>query len=263
MFLCFCLRVLQFCFEGMEESGSEGLDELVFARKDTFFSGIDYVCISDNYWLGTQKPCITYGLRGVCYFFIEVECSTKDLHSGVFGGSIHEAMTDLIGLMDTLIDKDGNILVPGILDDVAPLTAEEEKTYKTIDFDLAGYREDAGITSVSNQLLTKDSKERTLQARWRYPSLSLHGIQGAFDGHGAKTVIPRKVVGKFSIRIVPHQTPEKIEQLVVDHLKAQFAKRGSPNKMNAYMFHGGKPWLSNPNHENFEAGKRAIKHVYG
>lgn len=76
----------------MEESGSEGLDELIFAQKDTFFKDVDYVCISDNYWLGKKKPCITYGLRGICYFFIEVECSDKDLHSGVYGGSVHEAL---------------------------------------------------------------------------------------------------------------------------------------------------------------------------
>ena len=62
----------------MEESGSEGLDELVFSRKDTFLKDVDYVCISDNYWLGKTKPCITYGLRGICYFFIQVEsyCNT-------------------------------------------------------------------------------------------------------------------------------------------------------------------------------------------
>ncbi|KAI2587306.1 carnosine dipeptidase 2, partial [Homo sapiens] len=77
-------------------------DELIFARKDTFFKDVDYVCISDNYWLGKKKPCITYGLRGICYFFIEVECSNKDLHSGVYGGSVHEAMTDLILLMGSL-----------------------------------------------------------------------------------------------------------------------------------------------------------------
>lgn len=63
---------IKFCFEGMEESGSEGLDDLVFARKDTFLKDVDYVCISDNYWLGKSKPCITYGLRGICYFFMEV-----------------------------------------------------------------------------------------------------------------------------------------------------------------------------------------------
>ena len=57
----------------MEESGSEGLDELLYSRKETeFMQNVDYVCISDNYWLGKNKPCITYGLRGICYFFIEV-----------------------------------------------------------------------------------------------------------------------------------------------------------------------------------------------
>ena len=79
---------LKFCLEGMEESGSEGLEELLFKEKDGFMSGVDFVCISDNYWLGKNKPCLTYGLRGLCYFFIEVECATKDLHSGVFGGSM-------------------------------------------------------------------------------------------------------------------------------------------------------------------------------
>lgn len=35
--------------------------------------------------------------------------------------------------------------------------------------------------------------EMTLMRRWRYPSLSIHGIEGAFSGQGSKTVIPRKV----------------------------------------------------------------------
>lgn len=79
---------LKFVFEGMEESGSEGLDELLFKRKDDFLAGVDYVCVSDNYWLGREKPCITYGLRGICYFEVEVGCAEKDLHSGVFGGTV-------------------------------------------------------------------------------------------------------------------------------------------------------------------------------
>lgn len=76
LFLCFISKEfpvnIRFCLEGMEESGSEGLDELIFAQRDAFFKDVDYVCISDNYWLGKKKPCITYGLRGICYYFIEV-----------------------------------------------------------------------------------------------------------------------------------------------------------------------------------------------
>lgn len=73
----------------MEESGSEGLDELLYAEKDKFLNDVDFVCISDNYWLGKSKPCITYGLRGICYFHIEIGCAAKDLHSGVFGGTVY------------------------------------------------------------------------------------------------------------------------------------------------------------------------------
>ena len=54
----------KFCFEGMEESGSEGLDAMLMSRKETrFMQDVDYCCISDNYWLGKNKPCLTYGLR--------------------------------------------------------------------------------------------------------------------------------------------------------------------------------------------------------
>lgn len=135
----------------MEESGSEGLDELLWARKDSFLKNVDYVCISDNYWLGTKKPCITYGLRGICYFLIEVNCATKDLHSGTFGGTVYEAMADLIYLMNTLVDVNGHILVDGIYDDVAKLTDAELASYKDIDFDVDEFKETVGTAKLAHK----------------------------------------------------------------------------------------------------------------
>lgn len=44
---------------------------------------------------------------------LQVDCCTKDLHSGVFGGTVHEGMADLIYLMNTLVDNKGKILIPG------------------------------------------------------------------------------------------------------------------------------------------------------
>ncbi|NXM33555.1 CNDP2 dipeptidase, partial [Oxyruncus cristatus] len=249
---------IKFCLEGMEESGSEGLDELIFAQRDTFFKDVDYVCISDNYWLGKKKPCITYGLRGICYYFIEVECSDKDLHSGVYGGSVHEAMTDLIALMGCLVDKKGKILIPGVNEAVAPVTDEELALYEKIDFDLTEYAKDVGATK-----LLHDTKRDILMHRWRYPSLSLHGIEGAFSASGAKTVVPRKVIGKFSIRLVPNMTPEEVTKHVKDYLNKKFAELQSPNKFKVYLGHGGKPWVSDFNHPHYMAGRRAMKTVFG
>lgn len=232
----------------------QGLDDLVISRKDDFLGDVDYVCISDNYWQGTTKPCLTYGLRGLSYFNIEVECAAKDLHSGVYGGSVHEAMSDVIKLMSKLVDNRGRILIPGVMDDVKPMDNAEEKLYHCIEFDCEEFRSEVG----TNRLLHTD-KVNTLTHRWRFPSLSLHGIEGAFSGAGSKTVIPRKVIGKFSIRLVPDQQPERIEKQVVDYLQQQFELLGSPNTFKAYMVSGGRPWVADTNHPNFEAGKLAIK----
>jgi len=249
---------IKFVFEGMEESGSEGLDDLLMARKDDFLSSVDYVCISDNYWLGKKRPCLTYGLRGLVYFNIEVECARKDLHSGVFGGTVHEAMPDLCYLLNCLVDKDTNILIPGIDRDIAPLLHKEDEIYEKIDYDIDEYRKDVGAVRLPHD----EDKVKLLMHRWRFPSLSVHGIEGAFYEAGAKTVIPAKVIGKFSIRLVPNQDPDHIAECVSKYLNEKWVERGSPNKMKVNLISSGKPWTEDPNHPHYEAAKKAIKHVF-
>ncbi len=179
----------------MEECDSQGLEELLVSRKETpFLQKVDYICISDNFWV-SNKPCLTYGLRGICYFCVQVECCAKDLHSGVFGGTVHEAMRDLVHLLDSLIDKDGKILIEGLNDDVRKLTSEEASRYEPIVFSVNDYKKDMGVDT----LLCGEDKKSVLMAKWRYPSLSIHGIQGAFAEPGSKTVIPRKVTGNLDL----------------------------------------------------------------
>ncbi|RKP01468.1 hypothetical protein CXG81DRAFT_25852 [Caulochytrium protostelioides] len=251
---------LKCCFEGMEESGSEGLDALIAAEAQAggYFDGVDAVCISDNYWLGTTKPCLTYGLRGVSYFNLTVRGPARDLHSGVFGGTVHEPMTDLVRLMSTLVDPQGKILVPGIYDTVAPVTDAERELYKTIEFSVGDINNATG----SESALTSD-KAQLLMGRWRNPSLSLHGIEGAFATPGSKTVIPAKVIGKFSIRTVPHQDPDEITRLVKAHVAAEFAKLESTNTIAVACDHAGKSWVADINHWNFTAAIKAVKTVFG
>ena len=80
---------------------------------------------SDNYWLNTRTPCLTYGLRGISYYKLTVSGPAADLHSGAFGRAVHEPMTDLITLMSKLVTPQGKILIPGVEDLVAPLTEAE------------------------------------------------------------------------------------------------------------------------------------------
>ena len=257
---------IRFVFEGMEESGSVGLAELVrsLAVRGGYLDPkvIDFCCISDNYFLGKTKPCLTHGLRGNCYFHLSVQSSTKDLHSGVIGGSVHESMIDLVKLLSTLVDSHGNILIEGIHNNVREVTPQELALYETMDFDLGQYHEDAGVNGVSDSLLYK-SKAEILMHRWRFPTCTIHGIEGAFDGVGSKTVIPRKVVGKFSLRIVPDQTPLEIEALVRKHLEKEWLKIKSPNKVELRMDKASLPWICEPTSPNFVAARKAIVRVHG
>jgi Cys-Gly metallodipeptidase DUG1 len=83
----------------------------------------------------------------VSYFKVNVEGPGKDLHSGVFGGTVHEPMTDLIFLMNSLVNPDGEILIPGIMDQVAPLLPEESGLYKNISFTMNELHDAIGSTT--------------------------------------------------------------------------------------------------------------------
>jgi len=62
------------------------------------------------------------------------------LYVGVLGGTVHEAMTDVIHLMASLVNSQGSILVDGIMDDVKPVTPEEEALYDNIEFDVEEFK---------------------------------------------------------------------------------------------------------------------------
>ncbi|KAB5591097.1 Cytosolic nonspecific dipeptidase [Ceratobasidium theobromae] len=247
---------MRFCFEGMEESGSEGLDDFINAesKPGKYFDGVDCVCISDNYWLNDVTPCLTYGLRGISYFKVNIQGPAKDLHSGLFGNCVHEPMTDLFHLFSKLVTPHGKILIPGINELVAPLTAEERARYERIDYSIQDINESVGAS-----IALSSDKAEVLMGKMRYPSLSIHGIEGAFSAAGAKTVIPAKISGKFSIRLVPDMTPENVDGLVIKYLEAEFAKLGSKNKMTVENLHGGKPYVADPNHWNFVAAAKATE----
>ena len=126
---------------------------------------------------------------------------------------------DLVRLLGTLVTTDGTILIPGIKEMVAPVTEDEKKIYTGISYTMDNLYE-----SLGSKTSVYDAKEATLMARWRFPSLSIHGVEGAFSAPGAKTVIPAKVIGKFSIRTVPDMKSGEVDAAVFAHLDAEFAK---------------------------------------
>lgn len=65
-----------------------------------------------------------HGYQLINTFFCVLILLAADLHSGVFGGTIHEPMSDLFAVMSKLVQPDGKILVPGVYDQVRAVTGK-------------------------------------------------------------------------------------------------------------------------------------------
>ena len=75
--------------------------------------------------------------------------------------------------------------------------------------------------------------------------------------------MPRRVSGKFSIRLVPDMEPEKTGELVKKHLERMWAEEvGSKYKLTVNMIHGGPAWVSSTDHPNYVAATRAVEKVF-
>jgi acetylornithine deacetylase/succinyl-diaminopimelate desuccinylase-like protein len=73
-------------------------------------------------------------------------------------------------------------------------------------------------------------------------------------------VLPAKAMAKVSCRLVPDQTPEKINELMRAHV-AKVAPKGV--KVTVTHLHGGKPWRNEPSGKYFAAARDALKEAFG
>ena len=85
-----------------------------------------------------------------------------------------------------------------------------------VKFDPAVYADGLGVAGPAG-LRYEGKMEEVLSARWRRPTMSIHGIEGAFYEPGAKTVIPGTVIGKFSVRTVPNMDAAEVSEQVITH----------------------------------------------
>src|ERR1700691_3677142 len=111
--------------EGEEEVGSESLWSYVQQNKAKLKA--DALVVSDTGMLARGVPSITYGLRGLNYYQIEITGPAQDLHSGIFGGAVPNPITILCELFAKLHDKNSRVAIPGFYDDVANLSKAERK----------------------------------------------------------------------------------------------------------------------------------------
>jgi acetylornithine deacetylase/succinyl-diaminopimelate desuccinylase-like protein len=244
---------VKFMIEGEEEVGSDNLGAFVIANKEKLKA--DVILISDTSLISLDQPSITVGLRGLSYMEVEVTGPNRDLHSGVYGGAVANPANVLAKMIASLHDENGRVTIPGFYDNVAELSSAEREALNKAPFDLNEYKKELGIDEVLGE-----KGYTTLERTGVRPTLDVNGIWGGYTGEGAKTVLPSKASAKISMRLVPHQRPDKITELFTQHFKS-IAPKSVKVKVTAH--HGGEPAVTPTDSKAFKAASAAFKEVWG
>jgi len=243
---------LTFVIEGEEEVGSKNL--AAFLQKHRAELDCDAVVVSDTGIPAKNLPALTYALRGIAALEIILHGPSRDLHSGIFGGSVENPAMALGRLLAKVRDDKGRITVPGFYDNVAPLTAFERRQMARIPFNAGAYRKFLGVPKLHGEHGFTTNEQRTAR-----PTFEINGLTSGYQGEGSKTIVPAWARAKITIRLVPLQQPGKITRLV-----RAFLKQHCPPtvRMEIRGGHGAEAYMVSPNSADAQAALRAVQHAF-
>ena len=244
---------VKFMIEGEEEVGSDNLE--IFIHKNYDRLKADVILISDTGILNNSQPSITTGLRGLSYMEVEVKGPNRDLHSGLYGGTVANPINTLCDMISSLTDDKNKVNIPGFYDDVNELSQTERQEMSKVPFDEELFKKSLEIDLTSGEKGFSTSERKSIR-----PTLDVNGIWGGYTGKGAKTVIPSKAYAKISMRLVPNQNWEKISILFENHFK----KIAPPSvKVKVTAHHGGQAYVTPTNNIAYKAAHLAYEKSFG
>lgn len=240
--------------EGEEEIGSTHLPEFLKTHRAKLDADILVLTDTGNFDCGV--PALTVALRGLVGLDVEVRALSKTVHSGMWGGPLPDPAMALSKALASLVDDQGKIAVPGILDQVRKMTPAEEAELAKIPCNEEDFRKQSGI--VPGARLLKEGPSPAVQV-WRFPSLSVNAIQASSRAQ-AGNVINDAAWAKVTIRVVADMDPERTMQLLEDHIR-KHVPWGLEVKFHHEACNGA--WAERGAGPAFEAAETALARGYG
>ena len=244
---------IKFMIEGEEEVGSDNLEDFVKSNKEKL--ACDIILISDTGMIAQDQPSITTGLRGLSYMEVTVTGPNRDLHSGLYGGSVQNPINVLCEMISQLRDENKKITIPDFYEDVIELSNEERAEMDKAPLDLEEFKNSIGIDAIEGEKGFNTEERRSIR-----PTLDVNGIWGGYTGEGAKTVIPSKAHAKISMRLVPDQDWHKVSEQFTDYFKS-IAPAGV--EVDVITHHGGYAYVTPIETIGYKAAHQAYLETFG
>ena len=203
---------LKVFFEGEEEAGSGHLQTILETYAPLLASDGWLFCDGPVHPSGREE--LVFGMRGVTGFELTVYGPTRALHSGHYGNWAPNPGALIANLIASMRDDDGHIKIDGYYDDVRPITAAERQAIAALPSYDPTLRRALGLAQT-------EADDAPLAERIMLPALNVRGIRvGGVRETGSNT-IATQAFASFDLRLVPNQRPDRVRQLVEDHLRKQ------------------------------------------
>jgi len=238
--------------EGEEEVGSKALTRFLTEQPDR--TKADAVLVPDVHMVAPGVPSVDVALRGIVQAEIRLRTLKKDLHSGLYGGAVPNAIETLWHLLERLKGPDGKIRIPGLYARVKRPTAKELKAWKALPIKEPGFRKEAGAKA-----LTGEKGFGFLERTWSRPTFEIHGIVGGYTGAGVKTVIPAEATAKVTLRLVPQMRGKEAAAQLQKAVK-RFAPKYAD--VNVHIFAASDPVQTSLDSRPFQLLDRACREIW-
>lgn len=244
---------LTFVIEGEEEVGSHSLEAFLKSHRSVLWE-CDGVVVSDTGMPGRRQPALTYALRGIAALEVIVHGPARDLHSGIFGGSVENPAMALCQLLAKVRDEHGRIRIPGFYRDVVPLSKFEREQLARIPFNAEQYRRFLGVPKLFGERGFTPNEQRTAR-----PTFEINGLTSGYQGEGSKTIVPSWARAKITARLVPRQRPEQVLQRICAFLR----KHCPPTvRLEIRNGHGAAAYHVSPRSPEAQAALRALREAF-
>ena len=239
--------------EGEEEIGSEHLS--AFLRKYRSRLDADAMVLTDTGNFDTGVPSVTIALRGLVMADVEVRALRQSVHSGMWGGPIPDPVLALAKMLAGLVDDAGRITIPGLYDQVRPLTADERRSIERLPTTDDDFRRQVGLVPGAKLL----GERPPWETNWWQPSLAVNAIQ-ASSRKDARNIINDVAWARIGIRIVPDMDPVQVGEKLEAALR-QATPWGL--EVEIKRTNAGAAWKTDTSHPAFKAAFRALEKGYG
>jgi len=233
--------------EGEEEIGSPNLEPFIVAHHARL-AGSEIAVISDTNQWDIDTPALTASVRGMAYVEVRLKGASRDLHSGMYGGSALNAINALTRALGQLHDDEGRVQIPGFYDGVEDISEAQKAAWQSLGFSEHDFLGDIGLS-----VPVGERDRSALERLWVRPTADINGIWGGYQGPGSKTVIAAEAGAKISFRLVPGQSPSHI----VAGFKQFMAARVPEDAQLSFIEHANAPGLAIDTGNRFVGAARA------